>query len=94
MRPIPISDEDYRKIVNREGAVQHRRVVMTAASGDMLDDDVRPAEAVIYAGSLGLTYGFVIQLDNAEIFKLNNNGGKLLFTCIGGVAPFDHEVLE
>lgn len=92
MRPIPIQAEE----TTAERLAQYpavSAVVMSAPNGDLLDDDIRPVEAIRYMGELGLTYEITVQCEGDDLDKLNANGGKIRLTMVGAVIPFDLEAI-
>lgn len=93
MRPIPIDEADAHKISQRNGGVLYNKVVMAAPNGDLLDDDIRPVEAVVYEGDDAKMFAMVIALEDNDLLKLQSNGGKILVTMVSGVVPYDVEVL-
>lgn len=87
MLPTPIPDE-----LIRPGTV---RRVFTAPNGDMLDDSIRPCEALI-SRDPGTDLAAVqvrLVLEDGELERLAA-GGTVWLTMIGGLAPFDVRVEE
>jgi hypothetical protein len=67
-------------------------------SGDLLDDEVRAAEAIVDRSNLYgrevRRYSFVIQLEDGDAEAIEREGGRFLLTFLDHVAPFDVQVVE
>jgi hypothetical protein len=85
MIPTPIPDD-----LVKDGA---QRRVFTAASGDLLDDNIRPVDALISRDdATGLAAVQVrLVLEGDEIERLTA-GKPVWLTMLGGLAPFDVQV--
>lgn len=82
MQPTPIPDE---LVVGEK-----KRVVFSAPNGDLLDDHIRPCEALVSRDSeTGLAAATVrLVLEPGELARLQA-GAPVLLTMLGGLAPFD-----
>lgn len=86
MRPVPIPDECVP-----EGA---ERRVLAAPDGDLTDDNIRPAEALLIFNDSGVPfYQFRIVLEGDDLQKLQA-GQPIWLTLVGAVPPFALEVSE
>lgn len=86
MIPVTIPDE-----LIAPGTV---RRVIAAPDGDLLNDEIRPVEALIKADSDGIALlSMKLQLEDGDLGRLIR-GGTVWLTMRGAVAPFDIQVLE
>jgi hypothetical protein len=86
MRPVTIPDE-----LIQPGTV---RRVFAAPNGDLTDDQIRPAEALIRRGEDDLAViSCMLELEPGDLERLQS-GGRVWLTMVGGLAPFDVTVLD
>lgn len=87
MRPIPIPEAAVWA-----GA---RRVVMSAPNGDLLDDTVRPVEAIDeISPKLGVRILTVMCALEPGDLDILTAGGTVLISFYGGMVPFEVNVCE
>lgn len=89
MRPIPIPDE----IIEKARPIGWQSHVIAAPSGDLLDDKIRPVDALVGVvqyedGEQALELNVLIELDEGEHEKLAQNGGRFWINFTGGISPF------
>ena len=81
MRPVPIPDE-----LVEPGSV---RRVFSAPNGDLTDDQIRPAEALIRRGpDDAAVISCMLELEEGDLERLLA-GGRVWVTMLGGLVPFD-----
>lgn len=85
MRPAPIPNE-----VVWEGG---KRVVFSAPNGDLLDDTIRPVEAIVDPATTERPHLVSVRcvLEEGDLVKLAE-GGHVWITFWGGLPPFSTTV--
>lgn len=71
------------------------RRIIAVPNGDLTDDDIRPVESLISRAPDGQTaqLSMMLELEPGELGQLAR-GGRVWLTMIGGVMPFNVQVLD
>lgn len=86
MRPIPIPHEYVRPEATQR--------VMAAPNGDLMDDKVRPAECQVFDLDGDRYFEFIIQLEEGDLEKIQEQNGRFALSFIGLVPPFNVYPIE
>lgn len=87
MRPVPIADE-----LIPEGC---KRLVIAAPDGDLLNDEIRPIEAVVgLTEDRGPLFAMLLQLEEGDLERLQACGGLWLSMYTNQLPPFAVEIAD